>query len=78
MNEEGKKLALISDIAEALEGEGVSLTPNNVRARLRAAMTRVADEACHALGADLEDEELSRVANSRGFQEAVAALLNND
>lgn len=71
----GKKLALINDIASKLESEGVSLTPNAVRARLKAAMVHLAGESCRAVGAEVDDEELERIASSRAFQEAVASLL---
>lgn len=74
----GKKLALINDIASKLESEGVSLTPNAVRARLRNAMIQLADESCRALGAEVDEEELERIAGSRAFQEAVASMLNEE
>jgi hypothetical protein len=70
-----KKLALVADIAADLEKEGVTLTPNAVRARLRVAMLRLAQESCRAMGAEVEEEELERIAGSRAFQEAVASLL---
>lgn len=74
----GKKLALIGDIASQLESEGVSLTPNAVRARLKGAMLRLAEESCRALGADVDEEELERIAGSRAFQEAVATMLQEE
>ncbi len=74
----GKKLALITDIASKLETEGVSLTPNAIRARLRQAMLRLAEESCRALGADVSEDELERIAGSRAFQEAVASMLQEE
>ncbi len=73
-----KKLALVADISTELEKEGVMLTPNAVRARLKNAMLHLAGESCRALGADVEEEELERIAGSRAFQEAVASLLVED
>lgn len=73
-----KKLTLMADIAADLEKEGVSLTPNAVRAKLHAAMLHLAKESCHAMGADVGDEELERIAGSRAFQEAMASLLVED
>ncbi len=73
-----KKLALVADIATELEKEGVTLTPNAVRARLRTAMLHLAGESCRAMGAEVEEEELERIAGSRAFQEAVASLLVED
>lgn len=75
MTTNGKKLALINDIADKLESEGMSLTPNAVRARLKIAMLRLAEESCRALGADVDEDELDRIAGSRAFQEAVASML---
>ncbi len=74
----GKKLALINDISERLQAEGVSLTPNAVRARLKAAMLHLAGESVRALGADVDEDELERIAGSRAFQEAVASMLNEE
>lgn len=74
----GKKLALINDIASKLESEGVSLTPNAVRARLRNAFMTLAQESCRAVGAEVDEDELERIASSRAFQEAVASLLNEE
>jgi hypothetical protein len=72
-----KKLMLVGDIAHSLESEGVAiLTPNAVRARLKSAMLHLATESCKALGAEVNDAELERVATSRAFQEAVAVLLH--
>lgn len=73
-----KKLALVADIAAALEKEGVTLTPNAVRARLRLAMLQLADESCRAMGAEVDEDELERIAGSRAFQEAVASLLTEE
>jgi len=73
-----KKLALVADISTELEKEGVMLTPNAVRARLKGAMLHLAGESCRALGADVEEDELERIAGSRAFQEAVASLLTED
>lgn len=78
MTANGKKLALINDIASKLESEGVSLTPNAVRARLRNAMLRLAEESCRALGANVDEDELERIAGSRAFQEAVASMLQDE
>lgn len=78
MTTNGKKLALINDIVSKLESEGVSLTPNAVRARLKNAMQHLAEESCRALGADLDEEELERIAGSRAFQEAVASMLQEE
>lgn len=73
-----KKLTLINEIVTQLEQEGITLTPNAVRARLKIAMRRLAEESCTALGAEINEEELERVASSRAFQEAVASVLNDD
>jgi len=70
-----KKLALVADIVSNLEKEGVTITPNAVRAKLRTAMLRLAHESCRAMGADVDEDELERIAGSRAFQEAVASLL---
>lgn len=70
-----KKLALVGDIATSLEKEGVTLTPNAVRARLRLAMLHLASESCRAMGAEVDEDEIERIAGSRSFQEAVASLL---
>lgn len=78
MTANGKKLALINDIISTLESEGVSLTPNAVRARLKGAMLRLAEESCRALGAEVSEDELERIAGSRAFQEAVASMLQED
>lgn len=74
----GKKLALINDIASQLETEGTPLTPNAIRARLKGAMLHLAQESCRAIGADMDDEEMERIASSRAFQEAVASLLHEE
>lgn len=73
-----KKLAPVADIATELEKEGVTLTPNAVRARLRLAMLHLVGESCRAMGTEVEEEELERIAGSRAFQEAVASLLVED
>lgn len=73
-----KKLALIPDVVSKLEAEGVSLTPNAVRARLRTSMRALAEESCKALGVEMDDEKIEEIAGSRAFQEAVASLLNED
>jgi hypothetical protein len=73
-----KKLAVVAEIAADLEKEGVVMTPNAVRARLRTAMLHLAHESCKALGADVQEEELERIAGSRAFQEAVSSLLYED
>ena len=78
MTTNGKKLALINDIASKLELEGVSLAPNAVRARLRKAMLRLAEESCRALGANVHEDDLERIASSRAFQEAVASMLQEE
>jgi hypothetical protein len=78
MTTNGKKLALIGDIVSKLETEGVSLTPNAVRARLKNAMMHLAEESCRALGAEVNEDELERIASSRAFQEAVASMLQDE
>ena len=78
MTTNGKKLVLINDIVSKLKSEGVSLTPNAVRARLKNAMQHLAEESCRALGAEVDDEELERIASSRTFQEAVASMLQEE
>jgi 1,2-phenylacetyl-CoA epoxidase catalytic subunit len=74
----GKKLTLINDIASKLESEGISLTPNAIRARLRNAMIQLANESCRALGAEVSDEDLERIAGSRAFQESIASMFNEE
>ena len=73
-----KKLSLAADIAAELEKEGVTLTPNAVRSRLRISMLHLARESCRAMGADIKEEEIERIAGSRAFQEAMASLLVDD
>jgi len=73
-----KKLTLVADISADLEKEGITLTPNAIRARLRGAMLHLAKQSCRALGAEVGEEELERIAGSRAFQEAVASLLVED
>ncbi len=70
-----KKLALLDDITKDLANEGVMLTPNAVRAKLRNAMRHLAKESCHAMGTEVSEDELEHIAGSRAFQEAVASLL---
>ncbi len=73
-----KKLVLPADIAATLAIEGVTLTPNAVRSRLKETMVFLVEESCKALGVDVDDDELERIAGSRAFQEAVASLLNHE
>jgi hypothetical protein len=70
-----QKLMLIQDIVNSLEKSGVTLTPNAVRARIKNTMFRLAEESCKAMGIDMDNEQLQRIAASRAFQEALASVL---
>lgn len=75
MKEDRSKLMLIPDMLKRLQELGVDMTPNACRKRLRVAMTSLAQASCLALGVELDEDELERVAGGRVFQEALANVL---
>jgi RNA polymerase primary sigma factor len=72
------KLMLVNELVDNLQKSGTTITPNAVRARLKIAMLKLAEESCNALGIEMDSEQLEKISTSRAFQEAVASVLNGE
>lgn len=71
-----RKLVIVDDITKKLESEGVVLTVNTVRTKLKSGMLKLATRACQSLGLDIPEEEIERISKTKQFHEAIAAFLS--
>lgn len=71
-----KKLMLAEEIVQALETEGVELTVNAVRNRMRNSFQMLANDMCQAMGIDADEDKIESFSSSRSFQEALANILS--
>lgn len=71
-----KKLMLVEDIVQELAEQGVDLTTNAVRNRMRNTFQILANDMCNALGVEMNEEKIESFSSSRSFQEALANILN--
>jgi PBP1b-binding outer membrane lipoprotein LpoB len=71
-----KKLMLAEEIVQKLENEGIDLTTNAVRNRMRNSFQLLANDMCQAMGIEADEDKIESFSSSRSFQEALANILS--
>ena len=75
-----RRLLNNQEIMERLHASGVdNVTPSIIKQRLRDSMNLVVSRSCEAMGIDeLSEDDKDKIACSRAFHEAVAAVINDE